>query len=87
MTGGVGFSRQGHDSFRHNRKLSHIRPSMKDNPYTNVKDVDAGRDASVSKEAAQWRDSMRQKQKKLRILIFGLLLPAILLLATLAAGI
>jgi hypothetical protein len=34
MTGGIGFSRQGSDSFKQNRALRNKRKSMSDNPYT-----------------------------------------------------
>jgi hypothetical protein len=34
MTGGIGFSRQGSDSFKQNRALRNKRKSMTDNPYS-----------------------------------------------------
>lgn len=33
MAGGVGFSKMGLDSFRHNRSLRNRRPRLKDSPY------------------------------------------------------
>jgi hypothetical protein len=44
MTGGIGFSRQGSDSFKQNRALRNKRKSMNGNPYsTHVKNENRGK--------------------------------------------
>ncbi|AHM60049.1 hypothetical protein D770_08960 [Flammeovirgaceae bacterium 311] len=83
MTGGVGFSKQGHDSFKNNRGLRNNRNSMKDNPYAAGKDWGKERDASIIPEIEEWRDAKLKKEKNLRLLIFAILFPLILLMAIL----
>lgn len=85
MTGGVGFSKQGHDSFKDNRRLRNSRTSFRDNPYNANHKVDGERDPSINHELEEWRNFKEKKEKKLRLLIIGIILPLIVLIALLTA--
>lgn len=85
MTGGVGFSKQGHDSFKDNRRLRNRRASIKDNLYNANNNVDGERDPSITHELEEWRNLKEKKEKKLRLLIIGIILPLITLIALLTA--
>lgn len=85
MTGGVGFSKQGHDSFKDNRRLRNRRASIKDNLYNANNNVDGERDSSITHELEEWRNLKEKKEKKLRLLIIGIILPLITLIALLTA--
>ncbi|TVP51318.1 MAG: hypothetical protein EA341_05595 [Mongoliibacter sp.] len=70
MTGGVGFSKQGKDSFKENRNLRIARPSMKDNPY-------AAKNASSHQELAEnyeelktWKIQKESNDQKRRLIIY-----------------
>lgn len=85
MTGGVGFSKQRHDSFKDNRRLRNSRTSFKDNPYSANHRVDGERDRSINHELEEWRNSKEKKEKKFRLLIIGFILPLIVFIALLTA--
>ena len=85
MTGGVGFSKQAQDSFRNNRKLRKERISLKDNPYVAQQDGEAERDATIVRALGEWWSIKKQREKKLRLLIMGKVLPLIALAALLFA--
>ena len=85
MTGGVGFSRQGKESFKNNRKLLNKRTSMKDNPYVATNHAKRETVPVNSPELQEWRDKKQKREKKLRIIIFGFLIPLVVLVALLTA--
>lgn len=85
MTGGVGFSKQGHDSFKDNRRLRNRRASIKDNLYNANNNIDGEQDPSITHELEEWRNLKEKKEKKLRLLIIGIILPLITLIALLTA--
>ena len=85
MTGGVGFSRQGKDSFNNNRKLLNRPPRMKDNPYAPTQKAKGDRDSAHVQELQDWWGKRKSKQKRWSLLIYGVLLPLVVVLAVLAA--
>lgn len=85
MTGGVGFSSQGKDSYKNNRKLLTNRTRMKDNPYTANQNARGDQDPSIAQDIQNWRNKVKSRQKKLRIIIYGILLPLIVVIALLTA--
>ena len=85
MTAGVGFSRQGKESFKNNRKLLNERTSMKDNPYAATQYAKRENDPISSPELKEWRDKKQIREKKLRIIIYGILIPLVLVIAFLTA--
>jgi hypothetical protein len=85
MTGGVGFSSQGKDSYKNNRKLLNNRTQMKDNPYAASQNAKGDRDPANAQELQDWRDKVKSRQKRLRIVIYGILIPLIVVIALLAA--
>ncbi len=89
MTGGVGFSSQGKDSFRNNRKLLNNRTRMKDNPYAAGRKDEGDRNPAHTKELQVWRDKQHRRHRRLRLIIYGiftLLTVVIALLATILSG-
>ncbi|WP_296619649.1 hypothetical protein [Marivirga sp.] len=75
MTGGIGFSRQGSDSFKQNRALRNKRKAMNENPYTNNKKHKARGNFNL-KEIQNYRAKHKRKAKmisRLVMLIFILI--------------
>ncbi|AHM59112.1 hypothetical protein D770_04225 [Flammeovirgaceae bacterium 311] len=59
---------------------------MKDNPYAAAGvDGNGERDPSITIELEEWRDAKRKREKKLRLLILGILIPLVALIALLTA--
>ena len=85
MTGGIGFSEQGKDSFRNNRELLNNRPRMMGNPYSASQNAKGDRDPANVQELQDWRDKVKSRQKKLRRIIYGILIPLIFMIALLIA--
>ena len=85
MTGGIGFSTQGWDSFKNNRKLRKERLAMKDNPYAGTQAAEAARTSDVIYELEAWREMRSKKEKRMRKLVFGIIIPLIMLLAMMAS--
>lgn len=83
MTGGVGFSSQGKDSYKNNRKLLKGRTLMKDNPYSAVNKTTGDRNLDNSKELQEWRDKNQKRANKLRIIIYGIIIPLTIVIALL----
>lgn len=58
---------------------------MKDNPYVAHQADGAERDPNTARELGEWWDLKKQREKKLRLLILGIVLPLIALAALLVA--
>lgn len=77
MTGGAGFAKQGHDSFKHNRALRNGRSSLKDNPYAGTPTPAGVRNARSATEVQAWLAQKKLKEQYLRrIISFVLVLVA-----------
>ena len=72
MTGGIGFSRQGQDSFRKNRELLKKRGSMKDNPYSATNKTNR-LDAANYEELIDYKRTKSKKEFKRTIVIWALI--------------
>lgn len=83
MAGGVGFSKLGHDSFNDNRRLRNNRLLMKDNPYKGFLTSGDSPAASAAQELKDWRMQKLQRERRLRLLLLAVLLPALILIAVL----
>lgn len=81
MTGGIGFSRQGSDSFKQNRALRNKRKAMNENPYSsNKRRGDRGN--FNLKEIQNYRAQHKRKAKmitRLVILIFIIIFISIII--------
>jgi len=86
MTGGIGFSRQGSDSFKQNRSLRNKRKSMNDNPYSSQKKMDIkNRGKFDLKELQSFRLKRRRKSKLISItviIVFILIVSVLMVLMT-----
>lgn len=81
MTGGIGFSRQGSDSFKQNRTLRNKRKTMNENPYS-VNKRRADRGNFNLKEVQNYRAQHKGKAKmitRLVTLIFIIISMAIII--------
>lgn len=84
MTGGIGFSGQGKESFKQNRDLRIARPGLKDNPYAPHKKVSAKEANNKFDELKAWKKEEEKHKKHIKIMVylgFSLLLITVLLLA------
>jgi hypothetical protein len=81
MTGGIGFSRQGSDSFKSNRSLLGKRRFMKDSPYYGNKKIDRNKIQNFE-ELKKWKiksDAQHKKQKIIIYSIIGILIVSVLI--------
>lgn len=70
MTGGLGFSRQGQDSFRSNRELRKARKTMGENPYV-ASETGKGRESIANyDELRQWKEQKDKSRNRLRRFVF-----------------
>ena len=85
MTGGVGFSKLGQSSFRDNQKLRNKRSGLKDNPYRNTGQAREIMQPEAYQEIQDWKDEKANKHRKLRNLVWWVVMP-IIVLASLGWG-
>lgn len=64
MTGGIGFSEQGKNSLKNNRKLLKGRPLRKDSPYVPARSRKGAPQAAHAAELQEWRDKKQQSEKR-----------------------
>jgi hypothetical protein len=70
MTGGIGFSRQGSDSFKQNRALRNKRKSMKNNPYSSQKMRARGNRGKFDfNELQTFRSKRKRKSRLISIIV------------------
>lgn len=80
MTGGIGFSRQGSDSFKQNRALRNKRKTVGENPYSSNKKTIKNRGSFNLKEIQNYRAKHREKAKlKGRTVILFLILVSMMI--------
>ncbi|PRY89103.1 hypothetical protein [Mongoliibacter ruber] len=70
MTGGIGFSRQGKDSFKQNRDLRIARPGLKDNPYTSHKKISIQEAGNKFDELKAWKKEEEKNKKHMRNMVY-----------------
>ncbi len=58
---------------------------MKDNPYTANKYAKGHRGLVNTQELQDWRDKIKSRQKRLKIIIYGLLISLIVVIALIVA--
>lgn len=70
MTGGLGFSRQGSDSFKQNRAMRNKRKSMNENPYSAQKMSARGNRGMFDlKELQNFRSKRKRKSRLISIIV------------------
>jgi hypothetical protein len=74
MTGGLGFSRQGQDSFKQNRQLLNKRPMLKEHIHATSNQVQGKRILASYEQLVKWRKIKDQGTKRMNLRIFAFLL-------------
>jgi hypothetical protein len=73
MTGGIGFSRQGQDSFKQNRDLINKRTMLKERLHTTPNQVQGNKMLASYEQLLRWRMIKDRNARKTNLLIFTLL--------------
>jgi hypothetical protein len=77
MTGGIGFSRQGQDSFKQNRALLNKRPMLKDSLHATSNQVQGKKTLASYEQILKWRKIKDSNDRRVKLLIVAFLLGVI----------
>jgi hypothetical protein len=73
MTGGVGFTKMGQESYKHNRELLNQRHLMKENPFSPFNKIPYEKAAENFEEIKKWKLQKEKGEKKKRLIIYAII--------------